>query len=54
MLRGEWTYEPRARAFTYKLFVIAIIIYTSAVRVASTKPDLNISKVVFRLDTADT
>lgn len=45
---------PRARAFMYKLFVIAIIIYMSAICVASTKPVLNISKVVFRLDTADT
>lgn len=37
-------------AFTYKLFVTAVIISTTVVRVASTKADLNISKVVFRLD----
>lgn len=37
-------------AFTYKLFVTAVIISTTGVRVASTKADLNISKVVFRLD----
>lgn len=37
-------------AFTYKLFVTAVIISSASVRVASTKPDLNISKVAFRLD----
>lgn len=37
-------------AFMYKLFVTGVIISTTGVRVASTKADLNISKVVFRLD----